>query len=125
MIANKALVTLAFLAICTAAGAGYLLKESYVEQGIISAKLETTQLALNSYVVAVDQLSKDQVTITAKNVVLQTNFSKTSRELIGLKNREATVLKKKGLVELKINKAFNKQQLRLSCITGDTTACGS
>lgn len=45
------------------------------------------------------------------------------RELSSLRNREDVVLAKPGLVEIKINKSFNKTQRLLACITGDTKLC--
>ena len=53
----------------------------------------------------------------------QLNASATRRELTRYENREPTVIAKPTLVTRKINRAFIKQQERLSCITGDTTAC--
>lgn len=54
---------------------------------------------------------------------ITSEFKKQERELEALKNRESIVLKKRSLVELRINKAFDKGQLELACLTGDTTAC--
>lgn len=50
-------------------------------------------------------------------------IDKAKSDLDGLKKREATVVAKSGLVELKINKAFIKQQEKIACITGNETLC--
>lgn len=107
------------------AGSGYLLKKEIKQHARTQAALETTTASLTSFKLASEQLVKDQIAISKESLRHQNNYTKATRELSKLKNREATVLRKKGLVELKINKAFNKQQARLACVAGDSTACGS
>lgn len=53
----------------------------------------------------------------------QLDALESKRELDGYVNRTPTVIAKPGLVSRKINRAFIKQQERLACITGDSTAC--
>jgi uncharacterized protein (UPF0333 family) len=115
------------LAVLTALliGSGYLLKNEIQDHTETKVALETSQAALDSYILAVDQMAADQVVLSIKASEHQNNYTEAARELTKLKNRESIVLRKKGLVELKINKAFNKQQNRLACLTGDTTSCGS
>lgn len=54
---------------------------------------------------------------------INSDIDKAKSELDGLKRREATVVAKSGLVELKINKAFIKQQEKIACITGNAALC--
>jgi hypothetical protein len=54
---------------------------------------------------------------------ITSSYQQAKRDLDSLKNREEVVLANKSWVELKINKAFNEQQLRFACLTGDTLAC--
>ncbi len=94
------------------------------EHAKTQAALTTSQESLDAYIHAIEVMSENQIRLEKAVSLHQNNYNLATRKLVGLKDREVTVLAKKGLVELKINKAYNKQQNRLACITGDNTACG-
>lgn len=80
--------------------------------------------------VSIDKLEKSiedarvlQVTTeqAVQELTKETNSNK--RKLSELSGRENIVVAKPGLVEIKLNKAFNKTQRELGCITGDTNLC--
>lgn len=64
------------------------------------------------------QIITDQ---TVSALTQETNSNK--RKLSELSGRESIVVAKPGLVEIKLNKAFNETQRELGCITGDTNLC--
>ena len=97
--------------------------EEKAEHAKTSLELVMQKKALQTYVDAVQVMAKDQQEIQAKFEVADSSWRASRRDLEGLKGREVVVLKKKGLVELKINKAFQKQQDKFACITGDKELC--
>jgi membrane protein implicated in regulation of membrane protease activity len=97
--------------------------EEKAEHAKTSLELVMQKQALQTYVDAVQVMAKDQQEIQAKFEVADSSWRASRRDLEGLKGREAVVLRKKGLVELKINKAFQKQQDKFACITGDKELC--
>lgn len=69
-------------------------------------------------------LQREENLAYQRQVLETTNsFNETKRRLEDLKGREKTVLAKKSLVALRINKAFQKRQREMACLTGDKTAC--
>lgn len=85
-----------------------------------------TALAINQYseletrVLAIQETTQE---FERENRELITQYTETRRELESMRGREQTVVARPGLVESKINDSFQEQQLRLACITGDSTAC--
>lgn len=93
-------------------------------------KISNLEVEVKSYAIAFEEidaklknLAEQRIAHEAKVVSLNNEINKAKRDLNALKNREATVVAKPKLVELKINKAFQKQQKRYACLTGDTTLC--
>lgn len=105
----------------------YLLGDAYFDEvkrhGMTTAQLEKTVNELDIYKAGLLEAQNAMVAFESEKLANTTEFNKVSRELQGLKNREATVLAKTGLVTLKINKSFKASQERLACITGDDTLC--
>jgi len=106
--------------------------------GGVSAKLYVDEKAAHAVTEQSLLVSKEQLTVYVgqvnalniaqralqevnKEVLLENRNS--ARTLDGLRNREATVIAKKSLVSLRINKAFQKRQKSLACITGDFALC--
>lgn len=117
-------IIIALVIACLALGAvGKLLHREIQSHGATSAELAQSQESLSAYVTAMDNMVVAQTVLATKIRDTQNNYAESARKLEALKNRESTVLAKKGLVSIKINKAFKAQQSELACLTGDTTAC--
>jgi hypothetical protein len=123
MIPNSYLITALVLACLALGAAGKLLHKEIKSNGATSAKLAQSEAEVNSYLTAIEAMKNSQISMSIKLSQARTKYSKSARDLEDLKHREETVLAKKGLVTIKINKAFTKQQTHLACLTGDTTAC--
>lgn len=117
---NKWLVSVFVVAVLGLGASTYLLGKSLIET---KTKLETTELALAELATKVSTVMNNQAEFVTTSNTITSSFRKQERELEALKNREETVLAKRSLVQLRINKAFEKDQLELACTTGDTTAC--
>lgn len=87
------------------------------------ADLEAHKVALSNYASAIETMSIKQRALEDRNSAIDTEFAQVKRELQDLKGRSSLILAKRGLVELKLNKAFNKQQKSLACVTGDIKLC--
>lgn len=95
-----------------------------VESHAMTAEsLKASTLVIAGYEKAIATLKLAQKDLHASSIRLQNEKTEVTRTLHGLRNREKTVLAKRTLVAKKINKAFKKQQYKLACITGDSTAC--
>jgi hypothetical protein len=123
MTPNSYLITALVVACLALGAAGKLLHKEIKSHGATSAELAQSEATINSYITAIDAMQDAQINMSVKLNQAQTKYSKSARDLENLKNREKTVLAKKGLVAIKINKAFIKQQTHLACLTGDSTAC--
>jgi hypothetical protein len=93
------------------------------DHAVTQEKLDTRNRELTAYIKAVKAMSLKQVEIMRLKNEVQSKYLSSVRDLDAFRNREHIVLAKPGLVEIKINKAFNKQQRRLACATGDTALC--
>jgi len=105
------------------AGLGLALDTEVRNHEAKKQQLLVAQASLAAYQVNVKELLVKQLAIDLKSKNIQSKFSATTRNLEALKNRESVILKRRGLIEIKINKAFNKQQKRLACITGELELC--
>ena len=70
-----------------------------------------------------EEVEEARQKLALQSVSYQNELSQYERELAQYRGREDVVVKKPGLVALKINRAFEDLQLQLACETGDTTAC--
>jgi len=99
----------------------------YVDEKAAHAVTEQSLLVskeqLTVYVGQVNALSIAQRALQEVNKEVLLENRNSTRTLDGLRNREATVIAKKSLVSLRINKAFQKRQKSLACITGDFALC--
>ena len=84
------------------------------EHAVTTEQLTQSKAALTRYVEALHSMGESQAVVSAEKAEAVSNYQEASRELQRMKNREKTVLAKKGLVEIKINKSFNKQQNELA-----------
>lgn len=105
------------------AGLGLALDTEVRNHEAKKQQLLVAQASLAAYQVNVKELLVKQLAIDLKSKNIQSKFSATTRNLEALKNRESVILKRRGLIEIKINKAFNKQQKKLACITGELELC--
>ena len=78
---------------------------------------------LEKYEKDLEEMRVNQVALEGKNLDITLQLREDTRTLEGLRGREATVLKAKTHVSLRINKAFQKRQRELACLTGDIALC--
>lgn len=130
MLFNKILAASTVFLFLAMLGLGFLLKAQYEKTGQLEAQMQSyVQLAsqieirLSDAAKSIAQAQKDQQDFDTKATLIRSSINSQKRELEAMKGREATVLKKLGLIELRINKSFNKTQNELSCITGETSLC--
>lgn len=123
MLNKYLLIGLLLLAGTTATGF-YLWNEESKEHGKTQAHLQESQQALDRYVQAIQEMGETQAKFEADNKQISADFREAKRELDSYRNREHIVKAKPGLIELRINKAFAKQQKELACASGETTLCG-
>lgn len=100
-----------------------LYMDERVSHAITAQSLETANSTLEAYKRNMAELRSKQVELEETNLSITLENNKTTRDLNDLRNREATVLAKKSLVALRINKAFKKRQEALACLTGDFSLC--
>jgi len=124
MINNTLTVLTVSLAI-TSGVLTYALKLQVEETTKANTKLEISTMTVNALVNSTIELGAKQATSDARALHLTNKYASAKRELDSHRDREDIVLKKKSLVALKINKAFQKSQGKLACITGDTSSCGN
>ncbi len=105
-------------------------KEMAVELQNTKNSVASLEVTIKSYELAIEEtnarirvVEEQRLTHEASVLGLTNEIEKAKRDLTSLKHREKTVVAKPKLVELKINKAFVKQQKTYACITGDKTAC--
>jgi uncharacterized protein involved in exopolysaccharide biosynthesis len=112
--------------IVTGLGGAFIFK-LYINEAkklaVSETHLATTQATLvkfeenfNTLNTRLDALNKQN-----QNVIIKDK--ETTRVLNNLKNREATVLAKRSLVALRINKSYQKRQNKIACLTGDFLLC--
>ena len=107
-------------------GVAFTLKlymDEKVSHAITTQSLVQITNQLEQYELDLANLRVNQVELEGKNLDITLEHNQDIRTLDGLRNREATVLKKRSLISLRINKAFQKRQRSLACTTGDFTLC--
>jgi hypothetical protein len=70
-----------------------------------------------------EETAQELTAIQYENMAVSAESRDAQKQLESYKNREDVVLRRPGLVELKVNKAFLKEQQRLECFTGGS--CGN
>lgn len=85
--------------------------------------LVQNEKVIASYKQALSDMTKHQETFTKTNSALFAKYSEAKRDLDGFRGRESTILAKKSLISLRINKAYMKQERAFACVTGDTALC--
>lgn len=130
MLFNKILAASTVLLFLAMLGLGFLLKGQYEKTGQLEVQMQSyvqlassLELRLSDAAKSIEQAQKDQQEFNEKTGAIRSSISAQKRELEAMKGREALVLRKLGLIELRINKSFNKTQNELSCITGETSLC--
>ena len=114
----------AFLLLLASSG---VLVDTYIKErtahAITQANLTQTKEALNRYVEAVLLMGEQQQVLNKKIGKLDSENRVAEASLESYRGREATIIAKPGLITKKINKAYKKQQDKLSCLTGATEKC--
>jgi rRNA maturation endonuclease Nob1 len=99
----------------------------YIEAGkklaVKELELKQTEATFTEYQDKFDNLSLKINKLSKENQAIILKDKETTRTLNNLRGREATVLAKKSLVSLKINKAYQKRERKVACMTGDFTLC--
>jgi len=104
---------------------GIQLKEETKAHGMTIASLVQSEAVVAQIQESIIDMRIEQVIAEELSLKITNDFNEAKRDLSKMRTREATVLKRKSLVALKINKAFKKSQERLACITGDKRLCGN
>ena len=102
---------------------GFLFYKEIQEHAVTKQQLVTKQASVDRLEKSIKDVQTLQVLTesTVLELTKETNYNK--RKLSELSGRESVVAAKPGLVEIKLNKAFNETQRELGCITGDTNLC--
>ena len=102
---------------------GYLFYKEIQDHAETQQELVVKQNSINRLEQSIEDVKLLQVTTeeTVNDLIEEANSNK--RKLSELSGREDVVVAKPGLVEIKLNKAFDKTQRELGCITGDTNLC--
>jgi septal ring factor EnvC (AmiA/AmiB activator) len=120
MIYNIKLIIAVLLIIAALGGVLYFEIQSHGATKEELKSLETTVALMQN---SIDTANSSRLKVDKKVNAIATETSYLERELSQYRDREKVVLAKPGLVELKINKSFNKYQKSLACETGDTLIC--
>jgi len=94
-----------------------------VSHGLTKQSLSQVTGQLVQYEEDLANLRGKQVTLETKNKDISLEQSEYVRELNGHRNREDVILKKKSRITIRINKAYQKRQRKLACVTGDFALC--
>jgi|TARA_B110000908_G_scaffold115269_1_gene135174 hypothetical protein len=100
------------------------LKGEVEEHGFTKQRLVQTTAVVSELNTRIKGMREDQRVAEEVSLAITNKFNAVRRDLEGMRNREDVVLKRKSWIALKINKAFNKSQAKLACITGDKQLCG-
>lgn len=127
---NKILATAVAILFLALLAAGYGLRAQYIKTGELESKIvaqeqvaKALQSSIEQTALSIAVAQKEQLKFEETATSVRKDINKAKRDLEALKGREAVVLKKLSLVELRINKSFKKSQNELSCITGDVSLC--
>lgn len=102
---------------------GYLFYKEIQNHAMTKQELAIKQENINRLEQSIEDVKNLQVITDQAVSKLTQEASLNKRKLSELSGRESTVVAKPGLVEIKLNKAFNETQERIGCITGDTNLC--
>jgi len=122
----QAYLIIGFIMLALAGGGAYgfkLYMDEKVSHGLTKQSLVQKTAQLTQYEEDLANLRVKQVTLEGKNKEIASEHSAYVRELNGHRNREALILKKRSHITLRINKAFQKRQRELACLTGDFALC--
>ena len=121
MMAIRTQIIIALIVLLTLGS--YLFYKEIQGHAATKQQLVAKQISLDNLQKSIQQVKDLQVITdqTVSKLTQESNLNK--RNLSELSGRESIVVAKPGLVEIKLNKAFNKTQQELGCITGDTNLC--
>jgi len=97
--------------------------EEKAEHAVTQAELLNSKEAINRYAEAVKLMGEEQQVLTAKLNTLGSENRVAEATLESYRGRESVIVAKPGLITIKINKAYKKQQDKLSCLTGALEKC--
>ena len=102
---------------------GFLFYKEIQEHAVTKQQLVTKQASVDRLEKSIKDVQTLQVLTESTVLELTKETNSNKRKLSELSGRESVVAAKPGLVEIKLNKAFNETQRELGCITGDTILC--
>ena len=102
---------------------GFLFYKEIQEHAVTKQQLVTKQASVDRLEKSIKDVQTLQVLTESTVLELTKETNSNKRKLSELSGRENVVAAKPGLVEIKLNKAFNETQRELGCITGDTNLC--
>tara|TARA_Y100001973_G_C5146200_1_gene305548 strand:- start:712 stop:1050 length:339 start_codon:yes stop_codon:yes gene_type:complete len=102
---------------------GFLFYKEIQEHAVTKQQLVTKQASVDRLEKSIKDVQTLQVLTESTVLELTKETNSNKRKLSELSGRESVVAAKPGLVEIKLNKAFNETQRELGCITGDTNLC--
>lgn len=120
---TKVAIAIALAAGIAAGLLGYMLKNEIESHAITKVELTTATAAIENLQQSIVDMQAAQNSLDGKTKELQLELNDAVRQLDSFRNREHILMAKPGLVEIKINKAFEKEQKYLACITGDIALC--
>lgn len=120
---SKIMIGITIAAIIAGSSTFYLYTQEVKEHAVTTQSLSIANQTLDGYVAAVGEMAKEHSIVGKEYKAITLEFNATKRELESFRHRESVILAKPGLVSIKINKAFTKQQNKIACITGDTALC--
>jgi len=101
----------------------YLFYKEIQGHAVTKQQLVTKQASVDRLEKSIKDVQTLQVLTESTVLELTKETNSNKRKLSELSGRESVVAAKPGLVEIKLNKAFNETQRELGCITGDTNLC--
>lgn len=102
---------------------GFLFYKEIQGHAVTKQQLVTKQASVDRLEKSIKDVQALQVLTESTVLELTKETNSNKRKLSELSGRESVVAAKPGLVEIKLNKAFNETQRELGCITGDTNLC--
>lgn len=104
-------------------GLGYGLKVQIENVGELKSKLVQIQQEKIDLENQIENEKSRSIVLNNKVSDAVSNYNKIKGELDSHKRRYSVIVKKPGLVELKINKSFNSFMNEMYCSTGDKEKC--
>ena len=106
-----------------AVGAGWLYKEELEAHANTQSKLAQLESQVEKVKAQYELEKKNHTSLREVKQTAAKEFREIKGALDGLKDRQETIKKKPGLVELKIKRSFDQYMTELQCETGAPEKC--